>query len=137
MSVYGVFRNNVTRGPILGTKCWTTIGSNCATMEPQITLVRTTINDVCKIAKNPFGKQVSSNSENPFPLSLYRCPKKMYTHKVNIPYYNVYSSFWDTLYIIDEIRRWLHYIVEILHCRDIHSLLKHLFPVLFWCPSPS
>jgi hypothetical protein len=26
------------------------------------------------------------------------CPKKMYTHKVNIPYYNVYTSFWDTLY---------------------------------------
>jgi hypothetical protein len=22
----------------------------------------------------------------------------MYTHKVNIPYYNVYTSFWDTLY---------------------------------------
>jgi hypothetical protein len=21
------------------------------------------------------------------------CPKKMYTHKVNIPYYNVYTSF--------------------------------------------
>jgi hypothetical protein len=28
------------------------------------------------------------------------CPKKMYTHKVNIPYYNVYTSFWDTLYIV-------------------------------------
>jgi hypothetical protein len=26
------------------------------------------------------------------------CPKKMYTHKVNIPYYNVHTSFWDTLY---------------------------------------
>jgi hypothetical protein len=26
------------------------------------------------------------------------CPKKMYTHKVKIPYYNVYTSFWDTLY---------------------------------------
>jgi hypothetical protein len=25
------------------------------------------------------------------------CPKKMYTHKVNIPYYNVYTSFWNTL----------------------------------------
>jgi hypothetical protein len=28
------------------------------------------------------------------------CPKKMYTHKVNIPYYNVYITFWDTLYIL-------------------------------------
>jgi hypothetical protein len=26
------------------------------------------------------------------------CPKKMYTHKVNIPYYKVYTSFWHTLY---------------------------------------
>jgi hypothetical protein len=25
---------------------------------------------------------------------------KRYIHKVNIPYYNVYTSFWDTLYII-------------------------------------
>jgi hypothetical protein len=23
----------------------------------------------------------------------------MYTHKVNIPYYNVYTSFWDILYL--------------------------------------
>jgi hypothetical protein len=27
------------------------------------------------------------------------CPKKMETRKVNIPYYNVYTSFWDNLYI--------------------------------------
>jgi hypothetical protein len=31
------------------------------------------------------------------------CPKKMYTHKVNIPYYNVYTSFWDILYIATRI----------------------------------
>jgi hypothetical protein len=24
----------------------------------------------------------------------------MYTHKVNIPYHNMYTSFWDTLYTI-------------------------------------
>jgi hypothetical protein len=28
------------------------------------------------------------------------CPKKDVIHKVNIPYYNVYTSFWDTLYLI-------------------------------------
>jgi hypothetical protein len=28
------------------------------------------------------------------------CPKKMYTHKVNIQYYNEYTSFWDTLYVV-------------------------------------
>jgi hypothetical protein len=36
-------------------------------------------------------------------LSLFYytgCPKKMYTHKVNIPYYNVYTSFWDILYLL-------------------------------------
>jgi hypothetical protein len=27
------------------------------------------------------------------------CPKKMYTHKVNIQYYNVFHLFWDTLYV--------------------------------------
>jgi hypothetical protein len=32
-------------------------------------------------------------------VSIYRCPKKMYAHKVNTPYYNVYTSFWDTLYL--------------------------------------
>jgi hypothetical protein len=29
-------------------------------------------------------------------FTVYRVPKKMYTNKVNIPYYNVYTSFWDT-----------------------------------------
>jgi hypothetical protein len=29
-------------------------------------------------------------------------PKKMYTRKVNIPYYNVYTSFWDTLYSFEQ-----------------------------------
>jgi DNA repair photolyase len=30
----------------------------------------------------------------------------MYTHKVNIPYYNVYTSFWDTLcYVQIFVRR--------------------------------
>jgi hypothetical protein len=27
------------------------------------------------------------------------CPKNIHTHKVNISYYNVYTSFWDTLYM--------------------------------------
>jgi hypothetical protein len=31
------------------------------------------------------------------------CPKNMYTHMVNILYYNVYISFWDTLYIARHI----------------------------------
>jgi hypothetical protein len=30
-------------------------------------------------------------------LLYTECPKKMYTHKANIPYYNVYTSFWDIL----------------------------------------
>jgi hypothetical protein len=33
--------------------------------------------------------------------SYYRCSKKMYT-QVNVPYYNVYTSFWDTLYCVAE-----------------------------------
>jgi hypothetical protein len=29
----------------------------------------------------------------------------MYTHKVNILYYNVYTSFWDTLYVVNTLQK--------------------------------
>jgi hypothetical protein len=32
--------------------------------------------------------------------SILQCVPKRCIHKVNIPYYNVYTSFWATLYIL-------------------------------------
>jgi hypothetical protein len=43
--------------------------------------------NVYKLIKN------ASNSQHTV------CPKKIKTHKVNILYYNVYTSFWDILYM--------------------------------------
>jgi hypothetical protein len=37
-------------------------------------------------------------TESDFNENYTGCPKKMYTHKVNIPYYNVYIYFWNILY---------------------------------------
>jgi hypothetical protein len=45
----------------------------------------------------PLSQQMTTESS----LKSYKIqgvPKKMYTHRVNIPYYNVYTSSWDTLY---------------------------------------
>jgi hypothetical protein len=33
-------------------------------------------------------------------FDIQSVPKKMYTYKVNIPYYNVYTSFWDTCIVV-------------------------------------
>jgi hypothetical protein len=48
-----------------------------------------------------MGQKTNINSNNNFILKTYvisclntECPKKF-----NIPYYNVYTSFWDTLYL--------------------------------------
>jgi hypothetical protein len=50
-----------------------------------------------------------------------RCPKKMYTHKVNIPYYNMYTSFWNTLYI---------YKIQLFSLQVFQSVRDVIFPVL-------
>jgi hypothetical protein len=55
----------------------------------------------------------------------YRVSQKMYTHEVNILYYKVYTSFWDTLYINSK-----NYYTYVLNNKLSFCLQSNLFQVL-------
>jgi hypothetical protein len=55
----------------------------------------------CSIFNSLFSINIPNNSDitySDFLVFRIQGVPKRYIHKVNIPYYNVHTSFWDTLY---------------------------------------
>jgi hypothetical protein len=96
----------------------------CVVLAPHVINVTTISLDFIPMLPAQCWKSEHSWPDCQHPYNCTECPKKMYTHKVSIPYDNVYTYFWDTLHITLSVSSNYQY-----HCRmhcDVEVLVLNL-----------
>jgi hypothetical protein len=82
-------------------RSWLRFSARRPAILPEI--LRGFLQDVPCSRRRPFHfRSFPVHSHSPILRYIQSVPKRC-IHKVNIPYYNVYTSFWDTLYITHEV----------------------------------